>query len=114
LHLIGKIEWHDQTLELWISLDEKKLIKEWRLGFAILAIDCAVVETMGAFQEELTDTGRKSKETFAKFRSTSPRFRQHFSLARATDGTLGHVYAFDRATGAVRWNNRRCIQYRPP
>jgi len=53
--------------DVLVSLDEKKLIKERRFCFAILAIDCAVVETMGAFQEGLTDTDRKSKETFAKF-----------------------------------------------
>jgi len=69
--------------DVLVCLDEKKPIKERRFGFAILAIDCAVVETIGAFQEGLTDTDRKSKGTFAKFLSTSPGFQKHFTLARA-------------------------------
>lgn len=36
----------------------------------------------------------------------------------ATDGKMGHVYAFDRLTGAVRWKYRvewrgLCLRYRP-
>jgi len=94
--------------DVLVSLDEKKLIKERRFGFAILAIDCAVVETTGAFQEGLTDTDRKSKETFAKFLSTSPGFRQHFSLARAkkfyTDFRCGILHQAETGRDSKVWS----------
>jgi hypothetical protein len=69
--------------DVLVSLDEKKPIKERRFGFAILAIDCAVVETMGDFQEGLERTNDQSRATFAKFLSKSPGFEKHFALARA-------------------------------
>lgn len=46
-------------------------------------MDCLLVETLGAFQEGLKNTDGKSKATFAKFLSTSPGFRPHFTRARA-------------------------------
>lgn len=69
--------------DVLVSIDEKKPAPERRFGFAILAIDCAVVETLGAFQEGLKDTDKKSKAIFAQFLSTSPGFRQHFTRACA-------------------------------
>jgi hypothetical protein len=72
-----------EPADILVSFDEKKSATERRFGFAILAIDCAVVETLGAFQEGLKNTDKKSKATFAQFLSTSPGFRQHFTRARA-------------------------------
>jgi hypothetical protein len=69
--------------DVLVTLDEKKPPTERRFGFAILAIDCALVETLGAFQAGLTDTDNKSKATFARFLATSPGFTKHFTLARA-------------------------------
>lgn len=69
--------------DVLVAIDEKKSVAERRFGFAILAIDCAVVETISAFQEGLKDTDKKSKATVARFLSTSPGFRQHFTLPRA-------------------------------
>jgi len=66
-----------------VALDAQKPVAERRFGFAILAIDCLVVETLGAFQEGLKNTDGKSKPTFAKFLSTSPGFRPHFTRSRA-------------------------------
>jgi hypothetical protein len=37
---------------------------ERRFGFAVLAIDCLLVETLGAFLEGLEETTNRSKETF--------------------------------------------------
>lgn len=94
--------------DVLVSLDEKKPIKERRFGFAILAIDCAVVETMGAFHEGLTNTDGKSKDTFAKFLSTSPGFRQHFTLARAknfyTDFRCGILHQAETGRESKVWS----------
>jgi hypothetical protein len=74
-----------EPADVLVSIDENKPATARRFGFAILAIDCLVVETLGAFQEGLKNTDGKSKATFAKFLSTSPGFRQHFTRRRAED-----------------------------
>jgi hypothetical protein len=39
-----------EPADVLISIDEQKPAAERRFGFAILAIDCLIVETLGAFQ----------------------------------------------------------------
>jgi hypothetical protein len=94
--------------DVLVSIDEKKPINERRYGFAILAIDCAVVETLGAFQEGLTDTDKKSKATFAKFLSTSPGFKKHFTLDRAkqfyTDFRCGILHQAETGGASKVWS----------
>lgn len=100
--------------DVLVSLDEKKPIGERRFGFAILDIDCAVVETMGAFQEGLTKTDGKSKDTFAKFLSTSPGFQKHFTLARAkkfyTDFRCGILHQAETGGESKVWSIGELIQ----
>jgi hypothetical protein len=94
--------------DVLVSMDEKQSINNRRFGFAILAIDCAVVETLGAFQEGLTDTDKKSKATFAKFLSTSPGFKKYFSLDRAkqfyTDFRCGILHQAETGGDSKVWS----------
>ncbi len=54
-----------------------------RFGFAVLAIDCLLVETLGAFLDGLEDTEDKSKATFCRFLTTRKRFSIDFNEATA-------------------------------
>lgn len=51
---------------------------ERRFGFAVLAIDCLLVETLGAFLDGLEETNGRSKETFCKFLTSRPLFSKEF------------------------------------
>lgn len=66
-----------------ISSEEETSATERRFGFAVLAIDCLLVETLGAFIDGLEETTNRSKETFCKFLTSRPTFRQLFSQALA-------------------------------
>lgn len=66
-----------------IEADEKRPARERRFGFAILAIDCLLVETLGAFVEGLEDTKDRSEDTFCTFLSRRPHFGRHFTPALA-------------------------------
>lgn len=66
-----------------IAAEDGKPILEKRFGFTILAVDCLLVETLGAFLEGLTDTKWKSEATFCKFLTTRPLFKQEFTQDRA-------------------------------
>ncbi|MGH9816233.1 MAG: hypothetical protein ACRD6I_09160, partial [Candidatus Acidiferrales bacterium] len=61
-----------------ISSEGPKSPMERRFGFVILAIDCLLVETLGAFIEGLEDTDRKSRATFCNFLTTRPEFARYF------------------------------------
>ena len=52
---------------------------ERRFGFAVLAIDCLLVETLGAFIEALTDTDRASRQTLCRFLTTRPLLKKAFT-----------------------------------
>jgi len=94
--------------DVLVSMDEKQPINKRRFGFAILAIDCAVVETLGAFQEGLTNTDTKSKATFAKFLTTSPGFKKHFTLDLAKqfyiDFRCGILHQAETGGGSKVWS----------
>ena len=51
---------------------------ERRFGFAVLAIDCLLVETLGAFLDGLEETIGRSKEIFCKFLTSRPQFSKDF------------------------------------
>lgn len=67
------------AVDYLISAEELKPSTERRFGFVILAIDCLLVETFGAFIEGLEDTDRKSKATFCKFLTTRSEFARDFT-----------------------------------
>lgn len=68
-----------EPADFLIAAENGKPALERKFGFAILAIDCLLIETLGAFLEGLTDTIGKSRETFCKFLLTRPQFYQQFS-----------------------------------
>jgi hypothetical protein len=49
-----------------------------KYGFAVLAIDCLLIETLQAFRDGLIDTDKKSKIAIRLFLTKSPSFKQHF------------------------------------
>jgi len=52
-----------------------------RWGFAILALDCLLIETLQAFRQGLTDTSGKSGALFVSFLTSRPAFKSFFSTA---------------------------------
>jgi len=66
-----------------IAAEEAKPIMERRFGFTILAVDCLLVETLGAFIDGLTDTDGASRATFCGFLTTRPLFKDEFTPDRA-------------------------------
>jgi hypothetical protein len=70
-------------VDLLIDTDNLKPPHERRFGFAIMAIDCLLVETLGAFLLGLEDTKNKSEATFSIFLTTRPLFKKHFTSVAA-------------------------------
>lgn len=64
--------------EFLIADDEKRGLADRRFGFAILSIDCLVVETLQAFREGLTDTRGESERLCTTFLSQRPAFKSFF------------------------------------
>lgn len=64
-----------------IELEEPVPELDRRFGFTIMAIDCLLIETLGAFICGLTDTIDKSEKVFSKFLSR-PLFSPYFSNRR--------------------------------
>jgi hypothetical protein len=73
---------HDRYIEpvdFLIASEENKPSYERRFGFTVLAIDCLLVETLGAFIEGLEDTDGISKKTFCSFLRTRKQFATEFT-----------------------------------
>lgn len=66
------------AVDVLIQAEEGLPAHKKRYGFAILAIDCLLVETFQAFKDGITDTTGQSKPVFKRFLETSPSFRSHF------------------------------------
>jgi hypothetical protein len=82
---------HDRYIEpvdFLIASEANKPPSERRFGFTLLAIDCLVVETLGAFIEGLEDTDGKSKSlrrhsaTFSEHEDSSLRSSQVMNFQR--------------------------------
>jgi hypothetical protein len=54
-----------------------------RFGFAVMAIDCLLVETLQAFVLGLSDTRDRSREMFVSFLAVQPSFAPPFTPKRA-------------------------------
>lgn len=65
-----------EPIDFLIGSEKEKLPNERRFGFTILAVDCLLVETLGAFIDGLEDTIGKSMATYRKFLTS--RFAEHF------------------------------------
>lgn len=53
----------------------KSLNPNEKHGFSIMAVSCLMIESLESFKLGYIDTKKKSKETFIKFLSTEPEFR---------------------------------------
>jgi len=73
-----------EAVEFLIADDEKRLPTDRRFGFAVLGIDCMLVETLEAFRQGLTDTRWKAKELCTTFLTTRPAFKAFFTPDLAT------------------------------
>ena len=58
---------------------ESEVASERSYGFVVMAIDCLLVETLGAFYAGHLDTLGKSRETIVDFLMTNPHFSLRFS-----------------------------------
>jgi len=67
------------VVEFLLAEDEKQTPADRRFGFAILSIDCLLVETLEAFRQGLTDTRGKSERLCTTFLSQRPAFQSFFS-----------------------------------
>lgn len=67
------------AVDFLIADDEKRLSTERRFGFAVLGIDCMLVETLEAFRQGLTDTRGKAKELCTTFLTTRAAFKTFFT-----------------------------------
>jgi len=72
------------AVDLLIADDEPRSPKERRWGFAVLAIDCLLVETLEAFSQGLTDTRNRSRELCVKFLTERNAFGCFFTRPLAT------------------------------
>jgi len=68
-----------EPVDLLIEADNERSPLKRRYGFAILAIDCLLIETLQSFREGLTNTKGKSEEMFKKFLTSREGFREHFN-----------------------------------
>jgi hypothetical protein len=66
-----------------VAAEREVRATERRFGFAILALDCLLVETLGAFLEGLEHTTGQSQKTFCRFLTSRPRFSDAFPQALA-------------------------------
>jgi hypothetical protein len=69
------------AIEFLIADDEPRLATERQRGFAVLALDCLLVETLQAFRQGLTDTRGKSKELCVQFLTERTAFKPFFTSA---------------------------------
>jgi hypothetical protein len=67
------------AIEFLIDDDERRPATERRWGFAVLALDCLLVETLQAFRRGLTDTRGKSKELCVQFLTERTAFKPFFT-----------------------------------
>ncbi len=55
-------------------------------GFAILALDCLLIETIQAFKNgKHAETPKESRRAYETFLTSSPRFQKYFSFPRVQD-----------------------------
>jgi len=68
-----------EAIDFLISDDEPRPAVERRWGFAVLALDCLLIETLQAFRRGLTDTRNKSKELCVQFLTERTAFKPFFT-----------------------------------
>jgi len=66
-------------VDLLIQAEQDLPFGQRRFGFAIMAIDCLLVEMFESFIEGVETSDGQSKQLFVRFLTTRPRFREYFS-----------------------------------
>jgi hypothetical protein len=78
------------------------------LASQVLAVDCLLIETLGAFVDGLTDTDGKSKETFCNFLITRQGFKNDFTPDFAKrfykDFRCGVLHQAETRRGSKVWS----------
>jgi hypothetical protein len=68
-----------EPIEVLQNAEKDKSAIDKKFGFAILAIDCLLIETIQSFYEGKTDTKGKSGEIFGRFLTQRENFKSYFS-----------------------------------
>lgn len=68
-----------EPIDHLIATEETLSASKRRFGFTVLAVDCLLIETLGAFIDGLADTEGKSKTTFCKFLTSRPLLKSDFT-----------------------------------
>lgn len=68
-----------KPIDRLVAAERNRPAAKRRFGFAVLALDCLLVETLGAFADGLTDTDGCSKAVFCRFLRTNRVFKDHFA-----------------------------------
>jgi hypothetical protein len=83
-----------EAADFLIADDETRPAVERRWGFAVLAIDCLLVETLEAFRQGMTNTKSQSKALCVAFLSTKPAF-----VAAGFDAKLAERFYYEFRCG---------------
>jgi hypothetical protein len=67
------------VVDFLLAEDKQRAPTARTFGFAILSIDCLVVETLEAFRQGRTDTRGKSEQLCTTFLSQRPSLRSYFA-----------------------------------
>lgn len=85
-----------RPIQLLLDDDEPKPSTARRHGFAIVAIDCFLIETIQSFIEGEVDSHRKSAKLFRSFLRTRATFAAHF-----TSDTMADSFCDDFRNGIL-------------
>ncbi len=113
--LSGRIqERYFDPMDILIAAEKDKPATKRRFGFSILAIDCLLIETLGAFLLGLTDTDSKSKKVFSEFLTTRIQFSGDFDVVTAeqfyTDFRCGILHQAEVGRSSKVWSVGDLIQ----
>ena len=70
-------------VDLLIKAEQNLHFSQRKFGFAIVAIDCLLVETFESFIEGIENSDGQSRKLFVRFLTTRPRFEKYFSKEAA-------------------------------
>lgn len=68
-----------------IELEKGVPAYDKKFGFAVLAIDCLLTETIQSFYEGVTDSTGKSKQLFVNFLTNRVHFKNYFNQTQAEE-----------------------------
>jgi hypothetical protein len=78
-------ERHVEPADILIENEKRKSPLEKKYGFAILALDCMLAETIQSFYEGVTDSTGQSKKIFARFLRQRDSFKSFFGTDKEAE-----------------------------